>query len=130
MAEHEPHLIAKRQDLDADGAQKRRMVSARKVGSADRAVEDHVADMGETLLPIEVDDVPGRMAGTVEDVEYMPVERDLLALIEEAVRHEIADLHRRANHLGLALNTLPARKHVPVGTDDRPWIGRAPGRER
>src|SRR3546814_10843877 len=118
MAEHEPHLIAKRQDLVADGAQKRRMVSARKVGSADRAVEDHVADMGETLLPIEVDDVPGRMAGTVEDVEYMPVERDLLALIEEAVRHEIADLHRGAKHLGLALETLQERKLVPGRTDD------------
>src|SRR5690606_30672001 len=95
------------------------MVSARKVGPTDRTVEDHVADMGETLLPVEVDDVPGRMAGTMEDVEYMTVERNLLALIEEAVRYEITDLHRGAEHLGLALEALQERKIVPVRTDDR-----------
>ena len=78
--------------------------AAGHVGAADRAVEQHVADMGEAHVLVEEHHAARRMAGAMQDVEGQLADRDLVAFVEPAVRREIA-------HAGHA-EARAARHHI------------------
>src|SRR5690606_23453761 len=82
----EAYLVAERQQLLLDRADQRVVISARKVGTSDRSLEQDITDMGELCVPVVVDHVPRRMAGTMQNLEIMPGERDNLTFVEVAVR--------------------------------------------
>lgn len=63
VAANEADVVTEWKDLVADGIEELLMIAARQVGAADRAVEQHVADMGKILRAIEIDDVAGAWPG-------------------------------------------------------------------
>src|ERR1700756_3277629 len=87
----ETDVVAERQQFFGDRADQRGMAAARQIGAADRAVEQHVADMGETHLLVEEDYAARRMTRAMENVEAQFADPDLLAFPEPAIGHEIAD---------------------------------------
>src|ERR1700733_12682747 len=90
VAADEADIVAERQQLVLDRPDQRCMIAAGKVGSSDRAVEQHVADMRKAHLLVEEHHAAGRMARTMQDVEAQFADRGLVAFSEPAVRREIA----------------------------------------
>src|SRR6516165_9998039 len=66
------------------------MIAARQIAAADRAGKQYVADDGETLRRIEVGDAAGGVAGTMQHRESERTDRNLVTVVEPAVRHDIA----------------------------------------
>src|SRR5690606_40567238 len=62
VARHEGDVVAQRPELVADRIDEIRMVAAREVRPADRAVEQDVAHDREPRLPMEEHDMAGRVA--------------------------------------------------------------------
>src|SRR5215475_6581402 len=91
MAADEADIVPERQELLGDRLDKRGVAAAGQVGAPDRAVEQHITDMGEAQFLIDVDDAARRMAGAVQDVESEIADSDLLAFLEIAVGIEVAD---------------------------------------
>src|SRR5262245_59984574 len=90
MAADEADTVAERQELLDDRLDQRLMAAAGKVGAADRAVEQHIPDMGEAELLVEIDHAARRVAGAVQDVEGEISDRNLFAFIEIAIGSEVA----------------------------------------
>jgi hypothetical protein len=58
MAAEKPHVIAKRQYFPRDRGQQRLVVAIREVGTADRAVEQHIAEHRQAMRFAEEDHMP------------------------------------------------------------------------
>ncbi len=116
MAADEPDFIAQREDLVADRFQKLLVIAAGQIGSADRAVEQHVAEMGKALLPVDIDDMAGRMARAMENLEFMLAEGDLVALLQEAVRRDVAHA-ADVEHLAFGFDILEQEAIVLMRAD-------------
>ena len=69
MAADEADIVAERQQLVLDRLDQGGVIAAGNVASADRALEQHVAHMGEALLRVEEGDAARRMARAMKDVE-------------------------------------------------------------
>jgi hypothetical protein len=69
VAADEADIVAQRQQFFLDVADKAGAVAIIEIGAAHAAAEDDVADEGESLGFFDEDDVAGRMAGTVQDIE-------------------------------------------------------------
>ncbi|OWK23633.1 hypothetical protein AJ87_31530 [Rhizobium yanglingense] len=93
------------------------MIATRQIGSADRAVEEHVAEMGEVLGAIEIDDMAGRVAGRVIDFKLVATEGNPVAILQPAVRHDVL---KTGNAVLLRLHLDPFQQWpiVLVRTDD------------
>src|SRR5271154_2251500 len=85
---HESYVIAQRPKLLGDRGDQVREAAARKVGAADRAGEEDVANLGEPGLAVEEDHVAGGVAGAVVDLPLGLAERDAVAVLQPAVRRE------------------------------------------
>ena len=85
VAAEKTDIIAQRQNLVPNGAEKGGMVATRQVGSPDRAVEQHVPQVRKPLLPVEIDHMAGRVAGAMVDIEDVPVEANLLTIGQKSV---------------------------------------------
>ena len=82
VAAEELHVVGQRHELVADGAEQRLGVAVGlEIGAADRALEQHVADKGEAAVVVDEDDVPGRVAGAMQNVETVRAEGDGVALV-------------------------------------------------
>ena len=73
------------------------MIAARKIRAADRAREKHVSDESDLRRLIVNDDMAGRVAGRIGDLEFDPVEIEsirgrLLAATAERFEHFVKDL--------------------------------------
>src|ERR1041385_2800377 len=79
MAADKTDVIAERQQLFGDGTDQGRMAAAGQIGAADRAVEQHVADMGEAHLLVEKHHAARRMTWAVENVKRQLTDADLFA---------------------------------------------------
>jgi thiol-disulfide isomerase/thioredoxin len=82
---HKAHIIAQREELFAYGRQKRRMVAAREIGSADRSLEQHVADKREPRLRLKKHHMARGMAGAMQDVETHAAHVDLVAVTQPLI---------------------------------------------
>ncbi len=90
MAAEEGDVVAERHELVADGVEQCVRVAIGEVDAADGALEEHVADHGDRVGAVDEDDVAGRMAGAVQDVEVMAGELEAVAFGEEPVGANIA----------------------------------------
>lgn len=93
------------------------VIAARKVGAADRALEEHVADLGDLRLAVEEDDMSGRMARTMEDFEPDFADLDLVTLLQPSVRPKTRHAGE-AEHLALKSQPLNEEGIVGVGAND------------
>ena len=66
------------------------MIAVRKVGAADRTLEQHVADQREPRGVVDEHHVPGGVTGTVQHVEAVLAERHAVALAQPAIRRHVA----------------------------------------
>src|SRR3954468_17940607 len=90
MTADKTDIVAKRQQFFGDRPDQHFVAGAGQVGTADRAVEQHVADMGEAQVLVEEHHAARRMAGAMENVEGQFADADLLAFVEPAVGCKIA----------------------------------------
>ena len=67
------------------------MVAVGKVGAADRALKQHVADDGKAQRFAGEDEVARRVAGAVQDGEVEARDLDRVALDEEAIDRRVPD---------------------------------------
>ena len=93
----ETHVVAQGKELVADRVDQRRVVAARKVGAADRALEQHVADEGQLCFRLVEHHVAGRVAGTVQHGETQRTDFDRVAVFQPPVGHEGLD-GRKTEH--------------------------------
>ncbi|MNE08902.1 hypothetical protein D3C80_1015640 [compost metagenome] len=93
------------------------MVAAGKVGAADRALEQDVADLGETGLAVEEDDVAGRVARAVDHLPRRLAQRQHVAVVQPAGRGEGAGLGQ-AVFLALGGNQVDPELVLDVGAAD------------
>src|SRR5581483_12071263 len=90
VAADEADIVAERQQLVLDRRDQRGVAAAWQVGAADRAIEQHVADMGKAHLPVEIDHAARRMAGAMQDIEGERADLNLFAFLQPAVGREVA----------------------------------------
>src|SRR4029079_2888344 len=88
MSGDEGGLVAHRPEPSGDRADELLLVAAREIPAPDRALEQHVADHRELRFRMVEDDVAGRVARAVSDVERQLAEAYLIALVEPARRLE------------------------------------------
>lgn len=91
MPAQEADIVPQRQQLFLDHADQGLVIAAGKIGTSNRAVEKHIADMRKTRRAIEEDDVSRRMPRTMQHLEAVVTERHRLTLGQETVRHAVAD---------------------------------------
>jgi hypothetical protein len=115
VAADEADMIAERQQLVLDRADQRRVVATGQVGTADRSIEQHVADQCETHLLVGEHHTARRMAGAMQDVESQFADLGLVTFVEPAIRREIAHV----GHAEIRAAFDDMIEHVLVG-DMRP----------
>jgi hypothetical protein len=76
------------------------MIAAREVGAADAAAKQHVADLGQRGGSMEEHQMPRRVTGTVQHLQALLADADLIAGREPAVGLE-GRVRREAEHLRL-----------------------------
>ena len=69
------------------------MIAARKVGAADRPLEQHVAHDRQLAGRMVEDDMAGRMAGAMIDVQGELADRHLIAVMQPAIGLEALPRH-------------------------------------
>src|SRR6185369_11394942 len=85
---HEGGIVAHRPELLGDRAEELLLVAALEIPAADRTLEQDIADQRELRLRMMEDDVAGRVAGTMADVEGQLADHHLIAIGEPARRLE------------------------------------------
>ena len=70
MARNEGHVVSKRKELVPDAGDQLPVVSAGKIRTADRSLEEDVADPCYSLPGVIEDDVAGRVAGAMQYLEF------------------------------------------------------------
>ena len=93
------------------------LITAGEVPAADRALEQHVADQSELGLGMVEDDVAGRVAGAMADIEGQVADRDLIAVDQIAIGFERAAVD--AVFLAILLEPVDPEQIVLVRAFDR-----------
>lgn len=85
---HKGHVIAEGPEFARDGIDQVLEIPAGKIGSADRPLEQDVADLGETSLTLKKYHVAGRVSRAVADVELRFSDDHPIPVAEPSVRGE------------------------------------------
>jgi len=88
VTRNEDDIVTERPEPIADRRNQRIEIAFRKIGTANRALEQYVANDRQAARLVEENHVPRRMARTMQDVHFDLAERYLVALDEPAVRSE------------------------------------------
>jgi len=89
MARYKVDVIAIGPQLARDGGDQIVEIAFGKIGAADRALEQKIADKGEFGVLIDDGDMARRVAGTVDNIKLMASEFELVAIFEIAGWHTI-----------------------------------------
>jgi len=92
VSRDEGDVIAQRPQLGGDRRQQGLMIAAQEVGAPDRALKQHVADLGEAGLAVEEDHMARRVAGAVEDLPPRLAQRQHVAVVQPPRGGEAAGL--------------------------------------
>ena len=95
-----------------------RMVAAREVGAADRALEQHVADEGHAEVRLAKITWPGVWPGQWRTSKRISPTRDLVAAVQPAVGREAARAGH-AEHAALLVELVDPERLVGVWAFDR-----------
>ncbi len=117
MAAKELHLVEQRQHLACDRGDQRGVVAEWKVGATDRTLEQYVAEQGEAGGVVDEDDVARRVPRAVQYVEAVGAQGDRVALVQPAVRRDVAGGEAEAG--GLGFDALKQEQVALVGDLDR-----------
>src|SRR5690606_14245059 len=90
MATQKANIIAKWQKLFLNGANKRCVIAAGQIGTANGAIEQNITDDRKTRFWIEKDHMAGRMARTMKHIECVARNSDLVTFFKPAIRCYIA----------------------------------------
>src|SRR5690606_35196065 len=112
VARHEGDVIAQRPQLAGDGGDQVGVVAAREIRPADRAAEQHVADLGEARLAVEEHYMARGVARTVDNLPGRLAEGRRVAVAQPAVGDEAA---RLGQAVGLALGLDAVDPELVVG---------------
>lgn len=85
MSGHEVHVVAKRPQPAGDQLDKLLVIALGKIGAADGAGEEHVADEGDLGVLVEEHNMAWRMSRTVADAEFGVSDLHRVAVLEPAV---------------------------------------------
>lgn len=113
MARQETHVVPERKEVLADGADQGIVIPARQIGTADRTLEEHVTHDRKAPRFVEIRDMPGRMPGAVTHCEPDVADRDLVVLLQPAVRLETPG-RLESEHPGLRGQSLDQRTVAQV----------------
>lgn len=80
MAGDERDVVPQRKQPLPDRGDQRIVIAPGKIGPADTSLEENIADERGGGLPMEKDDVPRRVAGTVDNVEAQIADRNRVAI--------------------------------------------------
>ena len=69
MAGDEGHIIPQWPKLGRDGIDEVGMIAAREIGATDRPLKQHIPDNCQTAGLVMENDMSGRMAGAMNDIE-------------------------------------------------------------
>ena len=126
MAGKERDLVAEREEFFADGLNELVMVSLRKIGAPDRAIEDHIAYETVGRLAVEEDEMSRGMPWAVQDFQALFPKRDGIGLVEPSIRLEGRAFHAIA--LRLAGNGLD--EELVRGVRPLDWYPKRGGKGR
>ena len=84
----EGRVATKRPQLLRDRIEQLLVIAARKVGAADRSLEQHIADDRQLRRSMVKHHMTGRVAGAVDHVERQFAHRHRVAMLQPAVRRE------------------------------------------
>ena len=88
MPGYETDIVAQREEFFTDRIEQVLVIAAGKVGTANGAAEQDIADDGKALVGGEKNHVPGSMARGVYHLQFMLAYPDRIAIFQPAVRLE------------------------------------------
>ena len=90
MPADEVDVIAQGKQLGLNRVDERVVVAVGKIGPADRAAKQHIANEGEFLGPVVKHDRARRVTGAMENLEGVTGDCDGIAVVEPAVGRDVA----------------------------------------
>lgn len=94
------------------------VAAAGKVGAADAAAEQAIADLGQPAWAVEIDQMAGGMARAVQDLQRLGADRDRIAGLQPARRREGQQIGQ-SEHLRLHGQRIEQEGVRAVRADDR-----------
>jgi len=89
----EAHIVAKREQLLADGVHELRQVAVGMFPGADCVAEENVADKSVPPARVEVGDMPASMSGTMQHLQGFLAKADFIAVLQPAIGREVPRRH-------------------------------------
>ena len=117
MSRHESHVVAERKQLVAYGSQQCCMVAARKIGAADRPLEQHIADESEPRLRLEKYHVTRGVAWAMNHLEAHAADIDRVSVTQPLVRRE-HHRRRKTEQFGLVRQQIEPELFLALRADD------------
>jgi thiol-disulfide isomerase/thioredoxin len=118
MPRDEAHVVTERKQFVADGCQQRRVVPARKVGAADRTLEQHVADEREPRLPLEEHHMAGSVARAMQHIEMHATDLNAVAFFQPLIGCERL-YRRKTEQFGLLWQAVEPELLFALRADNR-----------
>ncbi len=94
------------------------MIAPGKVGTSDRSLEEHIPDLEQTGRAMIENHVTGRMAGTMQHLEFDLAESHAIPVLQPAIRLEVPDV-RKTEHLALLFHALDPERILALRPFDR-----------
>ena len=88
VARDETDIITERPELVADRTDQRGVIAARQVGTADRALKQHIANHRQSRWRMEKHHVAGRVAGAVQNLQRQVTETHCVTVVQPAIGRE------------------------------------------
>lgn len=98
MTRHEANRVAQWQQFSVDAVEELLMIAAGEIGTADRPLEEDIADKGDSPIRIMEDQMAWRMAGAVQHMQTLTANPHLIAFVQPAIRGEVSRW-RKTRHL-------------------------------
>lgn len=117
MPRDKAHVVAERKQLVADDGQKRGMVAAWEIGTADRALEQHITDESEPRLWLIEHHMARSVAGAVQHLEMDRADLDGVAVSQPLIRRE-RRRRRKTEQLGLLRQAIKPEPFLALRPDD------------
>lgn len=84
MPRNEVDRIAQLEQMFLDRANQGGVVAFREIGPTDRSLEKHIADLRQLRRRMVKNDVPRRMTGTMQDIQFDLAKTDFIAIVQPA----------------------------------------------
>ena len=118
MTGNELDIVAEREQLFLDRGNQRGMIAAREIGTPDRSLEKHVANLRELAVSVKKHDMPRRMPRAMQNSQFDLAETHAVAVLQPARRDE-GGACGKAEHATLLRHALNPERIVGMRSLDR-----------